>query len=84
MIRKGTARVEVRSLAAGDPTSLPSAMPAYYAQAGAFGRRDNADALAASLRDAGIADVVMVTPTEGRPLFRVRAGPAAISPIWIP
>ncbi len=78
MIRKGTARVEVRSLAAGDPTPLPSAMPAYYAQAGAFGSRDNADALAASLRAAGIAGVtVMETTIEGRPMFRVRAGPAA-------
>ena len=78
MIRKGTARVEVRSLAAGDAVPPPAAMPAYYAQAGAFGSRDNAEALATRLRDAGIANVTVTESTvDGRPMFRVRAGPAA-------
>ena len=78
MIRKGTARVEVRSLAAGDTAPPPATTPAYYAQAGAFGSRDNADALAARLRAAGIAGVAVTESTvDGRPMFRVRAGPAA-------
>ncbi len=78
MIRKGTALVEVRSLAVGDATPPPPVMPAYYAQAGAFGSRDNAEALAARLRAAGIADVtVMEATVDGRPMFRVRAGPAS-------
>jgi rare lipoprotein A len=81
MIQKGTARVEVRSLAAGDTAPPPAAMPAYYAQAGAFGSRDNAEALAARLRAAGIAGVTVTESTvDGRPMFRVRAGPAANFP----
>ena len=39
MIRKGTARVEVQSLAIGDTAPLPAAIPAYYAQAGASAAR---------------------------------------------
>ena len=78
MIRKGTARVEVRSLAVGDTAPPPAAMPAYYAQAGAFGSRENAEALATRLRAAGIANVTVTESTvDGRPMFRVRAGPAA-------
>src|SRR6185295_1527518 len=78
MIRKGTARVEVRSLATGDTAPPPVAMPAYYAQAGAFGSRDNAEALAARLREAGIAGVTVTESTvDSRPVFRVRAGPAS-------
>ena len=81
MIRKGTARVEVRSLATGDTAPPPVAMPAYYAQAGAFGSRDNAEALATRLRAAGIAGVTVTESTvDGRPMFRVRAGPAANFP----
>lgn len=77
MIRKGTAHVEVRSLAAGDTAPAPAAMPAYYAQAGAFGSRDNAEALAARLRAAGITGVTVTeSAADGRPVFRVRAGPA--------
>jgi len=78
IVRKGTARVEVRSLAAGDTAPPPAAMPAYYAQAGAFGSRDNAEALATRLREAGIAGVTVTESTvDGRPVFRVRAGPAS-------
>jgi rare lipoprotein A len=77
MIRAGTARVEVVSLAG---TAQPAA-GAYYAQAGAFGSRDNAESLAARLRDAGIAGVtVMESAADGRALFRVRAGPVATLP----
>jgi rare lipoprotein A len=80
MVRTGTARVEVRSLAADAP---PAAMPAvestaYYAQAGAFGSRANAEALAARLREAGVPGVAVSDATvDGHPLFRVRAGPVA-------
>ena len=80
MVRAGTARVEVRSLASGD--AAPAAAPAaYYAQAGAFGNRENAEALAGSLRAAGIEGVTVMEGTaNGSPLFRVRAGPAATLP----
>ena len=80
MVRAGTARVEVRSLATGDPT--PAGTPAaYYAQAGAFTSRDNAEALAGRLRDAGIEGVTVSESQAGRgPVYRVRAGPAASLP----
>jgi rare lipoprotein A len=79
MVRAGTARVEVRSLAAGSPA--PAAPAAYYAQAGAFGSRENAESLAGRLRAAGIEGVtVSETAAGGSPLFRVRAGPVATLP----
>jgi rare lipoprotein A len=69
----------------GAPTSAapvpPAAAPAYYAQAGAFASRGNAEALAERLRSAGIAGVsVSEAAADGRPLFRVRAGPVASFP----
>jgi rare lipoprotein A len=79
MVRSGTARVEVVSLAGA--ASAPHAAPVYYAQAGAFGSRENAEALAARLRDAGIPGVAVTdSSADGRPLFRVRAGPVATLP----
>jgi rare lipoprotein A len=83
MVRAGTARVEVRSLAAGAQPAAATAggRAAYYAQAGAFGSRENAEALAARLRDAGIAGVeVTEAAIDGRALYRVRAGPAPTLP----
>jgi rare lipoprotein A len=83
MVRAGTARVEVRSLAGSAPpaasaASVTPAATAYYAQAGAFASRENAEALARRLRDAGIAGVTVTElAIDGQPLFRVRAGPAA-------
>jgi rare lipoprotein A len=78
MIRTGTASVEVRSLAGGDAAPAAAQPAVYYAQAGAFGSRENAEALASRLRTAGIAGVtVSETQVDGRPVFRVRAGPAA-------
>ena len=84
MVRAGTARVEVVSLAgtatpAAAAPSAPADQPAaYYAQAGAFGSRENAEAFAVQLRDAGIPGVtVMDASADGRALFRVRAGPVA-------
>ncbi len=81
MVRAGTARVEVVSLAG---TALPTAAAqpaAYYAQAGAYGSRENAEALAVRLRDAGIPGVTVTdSSADGRALFRVRAGPVATLP----
>jgi rare lipoprotein A len=77
MIRAGTARVEVRSLAGSAAHETPKAS-AYYAQAGAFASRENAETLARKLRDAGIEGItVSEFEVDGRPLFRVRAGPVA-------
>ncbi len=76
MIRTGTALVEVRSLAAGEPA--PAAMPAaqFFAQAGAFAEQGNANRLAARLRDAGITGVsVAEAQIDDQRIFRVRAGP---------
>jgi rare lipoprotein A len=78
MIRSGTAMVEVRSLASGDPA--PAVVPAsqYWAQAGAFADEDNAERLASRLREAGIAGVTVTeTRVDGQRLYRVRAGPVA-------
>ncbi len=78
MIRTGTAMVEVRSLAAGEPP--PAVRPAgqFFAQAGAFAEQSNAERLAGRLRNAGIDGVsVAEARVGGRRLFRVRAGPVA-------
>jgi rare lipoprotein A len=91
MVRAGTARVEVVSLAGAvpsagvPPTGAPPAAAAqaatYYAQAGAFGTRENAESLALRLRDAGIPGVTVTdSSADGRALFRVRAGPVATLP----
>ena len=80
MVRAGTARVEVRSLATGGAAPA-GATAAYYAQAGAFTSRDNAEALARRLRQAGIEGVTVTESDAGRgSMFRVRAGPAASLP----
>jgi rare lipoprotein A len=86
MVRAGTARVEVVSLAgaappAGAAPAAAAGTAAYYAQAGAFGSLENAEALAVRLRDAGISGVTVIDASaDGRALFRVRAGPVATLP----
>lgn len=87
MVRAGTARVEVVSLAGapplagGAPPAAAAPPAAYYAQAGAFGTRENAELLAVRLRDAGIPGVTVTDASAGgRALFRVRAGPVATLP----
>jgi rare lipoprotein A len=77
MVRAGTARVEVVSLAgAAQQTTAPQpGTAAYYAQAGAFGSRENAEEFATRLRGAGIAGVAVSEAGGG--LYRVRAGPVA-------
>ncbi|MGH8242968.1 MAG: septal ring lytic transglycosylase RlpA family protein, partial [Steroidobacteraceae bacterium] len=78
MLRAGTAMVEVRSLAPAATAPAAAAASAYYAQAGAFSDRDNAERLAERLREAGIDGVdVVEIEAGGRRMFRVRAGPAA-------
>ncbi|HEX9706442.1 MAG TPA: septal ring lytic transglycosylase RlpA family protein [Steroidobacteraceae bacterium] len=78
MIRTGTAKVEVRSLAGGAPAPAAPQSAEYYAQAGAFRGRENAESLAGRLRAAGIRGVIVSEAMiEGRPVFRVRAGPVA-------
>ena len=53
----------------------------FIAQAGAFGSRENAEALAGRLSAAGIAGVTVAEfESSGRTLFRVRAGPVATLP----
>ncbi len=84
MIRAGTAMVEVRSLAAGNPVAQagPGAPPAtpsrFFAQAGAFADEGNARRLAERLRDARVGEVaISETRVDGRRFFRVRVGPVA-------
>jgi rare lipoprotein A len=71
-----TPTVDPQGEAAAAGTVPVVAGPAYYAQAGAFASRANAELLAERLRAAGIAGVSVVESTvDGRLLFRVRAGP---------
>ncbi len=78
MIQSGTAMVEVKSLASGDPAPAIAPASQYWAQAGAFADADNAERLASRLRDAGIAGVTVTeTRVDGQRLYRVRAGPVA-------
>lgn len=76
MIRTGTALVEVKSLAAGEPAPAFTPADRFFAQAGAFAEPENADRLAARLRAAGVAGVAIAeTRVGGRRLHRVQAGP---------
>jgi rare lipoprotein A len=88
MTRAGTAFVEVEALTPGSlgdaarAVSVPQVVPTQaqsqlYLQAGAFGQGDNAERLAARLRDAGIGDVAIIAPMPGSALWRVRVGPLA-------
>jgi rare lipoprotein A len=87
MTRAGTTFVEVevltpgslpevaRALAPPPPASI--AQPGLFLQAGAFSVADNANQLAARLRAAGIANVVIRPPAGNVSLYRVRIGPVA-------
>lgn len=74
----GTAMVEVEAIAPDGPVLLPppAAGPTtVWLQLGAFGQRENAQALVARLRQAG-EPARLVEPAGGEPpLFRVQAGP---------
>jgi DedD protein len=45
-------------------------------QVGTFGQKANADRLVASLRNRGFEAFVSATERAGKPLYRVRVGPA--------
>ncbi len=78
MIRTGTANVEVRSLAAAGTAPAIAPPAKFFAQAGAFSGRENAESLAGRLRAAGIGGVTVgEAKIDGRPIFRVRVGPVA-------
>ena len=82
MIRAGTAMVEVRSLAGGNPAAQaallapPATAPRFFAQAGAFADEGNARRLAERLRDAQVGEVaISETRVDDQRLYRVRVGP---------
>jgi rare lipoprotein A len=79
MLKAGTAFVEVRIITPQQSAALDRSMqsPAadLYVQAGAFADPANARKLAAKLRAAGIADVIVRSPPDGSRLHRVRVGP---------
>jgi len=80
MLREGTTLVEVRALTPGVPDvltrSAQSPPPVLYVQAGAFAEAGNAERLRARLQAAGLSNVFVASPLEGRtPLYRVRLGP---------
>jgi rare lipoprotein A len=88
MIRAGTAFVDVEVLTPGSLPELaqqvqsrqaiPAATPpALYVQAGAFGVEANAQRLVTRLRDAGFGNTLLLAPSAGAPLHRVRVGPVA-------
>ncbi len=85
MVRSGTAMVEVRALDPGESAPLPDAgatvaplRAALYVQAGAFSDPANAQRLAARLRGAGYAHILVRDDViAGRRLYRVRIGPVA-------
>lgn len=81
MIRAGTARVEVRTLrptgpGAVAPVSTTVAAPSgpLYIQVGAFGNRNNAEALRQRLLTA-VTEQVSIQTDSNRALHRVRVGP---------
>lgn len=69
--------------AAAAPRAAPAAgnaAPAavsshFYVQVGAYGQADNARRAAEKLRAAGMTHVLMLAPSPGQPLQRVRVGP---------
>lgn len=69
LIGPGSAEVEVRAIVVGE---APSDRPGAYLQTGAFAEPDNARALAARLRAAGLEPVTLHTYGG---LHRVRLGP---------
>ena len=63
-----------QALAAAPPATAPH----FYAQAGAFADKENAERLAERLRNAGVGKVAInESRVDGRRLFRVRVGPVA-------
>lgn len=90
MLRRGTARVEVRALTSGRgepqaPIVVEASKPrptaasgTAWVQVASFGERDNARRLARRLEDAGLGRVRVVrAKVGGGRVFRVRIGPLA-------
>jgi rare lipoprotein A len=88
MVRTGTTRVEVRTVAPprdlGRPAEVVAAAPdataadveRLYVQIGAFAQHENAERLVARLRASGFANpTVFSEPNDRRRLHRVRLGP---------
>jgi DedD protein len=70
------AQASVDPLASGKPVAADSAAGGnWWAQLGSFSSRDNAERLARELRAAGYQISVSPSRTNGKELFRVRAGP---------
>ncbi|MDR9454783.1 MAG: SPOR domain-containing protein [Spiribacter sp.] len=55
--------------------SVPEAEPAFFVQVGAFGSRENAEGLAARLRDDGFGMRLVEEGGDGQVSYRVQAGP---------
>jgi DedD protein len=55
---------------------VSSASPGWFVQVGTFGQRENADRLAAQLTGKGFPASVSAVQRDGKPLHRVRVGPA--------
>ncbi|HEX4648004.1 MAG TPA: septal ring lytic transglycosylase RlpA family protein [Steroidobacteraceae bacterium] len=79
MLREGTTLVEVQALTPGAPDNLSRSAeappPSLYVQAGAFAEERNARNLLERLHAAGLTSAFVLSPLEGRSLYRVRLGP---------
>lgn len=62
---------------AADVAQTPAPAGKWWVSLGVFASRDNAQQLAAKLRNAGFAIDVSQTRSKGKELYRVRAGPVA-------
>jgi len=77
-VEQGTARVEVRAVAAREPGGAEPAGGEIWLQVGAFSDRQRAERVASRLRRAGLAGVIVRSARfAGRRLWRVRMGPFA-------
>ena len=75
---------ESSKVASADPDAAPAAvvptpaiMAGWWVQLGSFSQRDNAQRLVRELQKAGFSAQLSAMNTNGKELFRVRAGPAA-------
>ena len=79
MLRDGTTLVEVQALTPAVPDNLSRSAeappPSLYVQAGAFAEERNARDLLERLHAAGLTSAFVLSPLEGKSLYRVRLGP---------
>ena len=64
------------SVAAAPPRPAATSGGGWLVQVGTFGQKDNAERLAASLKQRGFAAFVSPTARDGKTMFRVRVGPS--------